>query len=89
MENNPLYQEVTQLLGETYGVDPDELTPESDLMEDIDVKSDVESLGKFVHGLNTTFDIELQTPRFSRALVSGDISTVRDIVNTVEDALLE
>ncbi len=89
MNQSSIYDEVTQLLGEIYGVDPDELTPQSDLQEDIDLKSDVESLAKFVHTLNTTFDIELTTPYISREIMARHISSVQDIVSAVEDALLE
>jgi len=89
MEQNSIYSELTQLLGETYGVDPDELTPESDLIEDIDLKSDVESLAKFVHSLNITFDIEISAQAFSKGIEEERITNVREIVNTVEDALLE
>lgn len=89
MEPTSIYNQVTNLIGETYGVDPEELQPGSDLVEDIDLKSDVESLAKFVHSLNEHFDIELTAQSLSRGMEEGRITIVQDVVNEVEDALLE
>lgn len=89
MEPISIYQQVANLLGETYGVDPEELHPGSDLTEDIDLKSDVESLAKFVHSLNTHFDIELTAGSLSKGMIEERITIVQDVVNEVEDALLE
>ncbi len=89
MEPTSIYQQVAILLGETYGVDPEELSEASDLIEDIDLKSDVESLARFVHRLNDHFDIELTAKSLSKGMEEERITIVQDIVNEVEDALLE
>lgn len=89
MDQNSIFGQITLILGDVYGVEPFELTPESDFIEDIDLKSSVESLAQLVHTLNQSFDIDLSAQRFSKALEENQITNVQDIVNTVEDALLE
>lgn len=88
-QTNSIADQVILVLADTYGVDPEEIEVTSDLIEDIDLKSDPDTLGRFIEQLNRTFDIELDLSDISEGIDDENITIIQDIVNEVEDALLE
>lgn len=89
MQRQEIFQRVAQKLSEHFGIPLADLTPETDLVEDIDIKSDLEAMTQFVHSLNDTFEIELRLQNVAKELEDGTLSMLGDIVDLVEDALLE
>lgn len=89
MTTAPISTQVINLLADNYGVAHEELELMSDLTEDIDLKSDLEALARFVQAANLTFEIDLTIQEISRGIDEESVVVIQDIVNLVEDAMLE
>ena len=87
MNREQTTQEIVRLLGETYGIDPDDLSPASNLVEDVDIKGSLDEFVRFIHRLNSTFEIDLQ-PKDINIEDEDGVQTVADLVYLVEDAML-
>lgn len=87
MNREQTTQEIIRLIGETYGIDPADLAPASHLVEDVDIKGNLDEFIRFVHRLNNTFEIDLQ-PKDINVEDEEGVQTVSDLVYLVEDAML-
>lgn len=87
MNRDQTTQEIIRLIGETYGIDPDDLTPSANLVEDVDIKGSLDEFVRFVHRLNNTFETDLQAKDINVEAEDG-IHTIADLVYLVEDAML-
>lgn len=84
-----LSDRILLLLADHFGFDPDTLSLESDLVEDIDLKGDLEGLARFVQTVNTEFDTDIKVPHIIAELNAENLHHVADLVSLVEDAQLE
>lgn len=80
-------KQIADLIAEIYGIDPDDLSPSSHLIEDVDLKGNLDEFVRFVHRLNRLFEIDLQ-PRDINVEDDDGVQTVADLVSLVEDAML-
>ncbi len=80
-------KQIIELISEIYGIDPDDLSPNSNLIEDVDIKGNLDEFVRFVHRLNRLFEIDLQ-PRDINVEDEDGVQTISDLVFLVEDAML-
>ncbi len=91
MQRDKILSTIIELIAETYGFEPEELSAQSSLIEDVDLKGNLDEFGKFVQRLNNEFDIELRLSDFQTAIDDEDeegLVMVSDIAIMVEDAML-
>lgn len=88
-ELSPIAQKVLILFSDTFGIDPEDLSMTTDIIEDVDIKSDLEALARFVQQVNHTFEAHIRLQEIVDGVEDEDIVCIQDIVNVVEDALLE
>lgn len=88
-ELSPIAQKVAVIFSDTFGIDPQDLAMTTDIVEDVDIKSDLESLARFVQQLNHTFEVHIRLQDIVDGVDDEDIVCVQDLVNVLEDALLE
>jgi acyl carrier protein len=86
-QNNTLITQLLRVIADVYGIDQNELTPQSDLNEEVGVMGSVDELAQFVHSLNQKFDIDLH-PREVAVICEEDGSTIQDLVYLIQDAML-
>jgi hypothetical protein len=82
-------QRILHLLGESYGIAPTELSITSDLIEDLDMKGDLDGLARFVQAVNATFDVQLRVSEIAAGIDLEELVILQDLINLVEDAMLE
>lgn len=77
------------LFSDTFGVVLEDLNLDTDLIEDFDLKSDLEGLARFVHSVNNKYEVDLKLSVIVSELDQQHISTLGDLVTMVEEAQLE
>lgn len=77
-------QELVRLLAEVYGVDMEEISLDSDLVDDIGWSNNPEELAALFKKVNSFFDIHLN--KF--LIMEEDVQTVGDLSALVESELL-
>ncbi len=91
MQREAILSSIINIIAETYGLDPEELSAGSSLIEDVDLKGSIDEFGRFVQRLNREFDIEMRLSDFQTAVDDEDdegLVTISDIAVMVEDAML-
>lgn len=91
MQREAILKTIIDIIAETYGLEPEELSAQSSLIEDVDLKGNIDEFGRFVQHLNREFDIELRLSDFQTAVDDEDdegLVTISDIAVMVEDAML-
>lgn len=81
--------EIVELFSEYFGVDPDELNEGTDLVEDFDVKGDLEGFAKFVQAINRHFEVDLKIQNIVEDIDEENIKTLGDFITLVEEAQLD
>jgi acyl carrier protein len=87
MNREQTTNQIIELIADIYGIDPDDLSPSSHLIEDVDIKGNLDEFVRFVHRLNRVFEIDLQ-PRDINVEDEDGIQTIADLVSLAEDAML-
>lgn len=90
--NKPMSQlakEVIVLFSDTFGIDLEDLSLDTDLLEDFDLKSDLEGLARFLHAVNNKYEVDIKLSTIVQDLDEQAVSTLSDLVTIVEEALLE
>jgi len=77
-------QEVIRLIAEVYGVDTEEISLDSDLVDDIGWSNNPEELASFLKKINSAFDIHID--KF--LILDEDVQTVGDLSDLVESEQL-
>ncbi len=77
-------QELIHLIADVYGVDTEEISLDSDLVEDIGWNNNPEELAFFLKKLNSIFDIHINKD----LIVNEDIRTLGDLNDLVESEQL-
>jgi acyl carrier protein len=90
MQREAILSTIVTIIAETYGLEPEELGAHSSLIEDVDLKGNIDEFGRFVQRLNREFDIEMRLSDFQTAIDDEDegLVTISDIAVMVEDAML-
>jgi acyl carrier protein len=91
MQREAILSTIITIIAETYGLEPEELSAASSLIEDVDLKGNIDEFGRFVQRLNHEFDIEMRLSDFQTAVDDEDdegLVTISDIAVMVEDAML-
>lgn len=90
MQREAILSSIITIIAETYGLEPEELSANSSLIEDVDLKGNIDEYGRFVQRLNREFDIELRLSDLQVAADDEDegLVTISDIAVMVEDAML-
>lgn len=86
---SPLALEVLELFSNTFGIALEDLSLDTDLVEDFDIKSDLEGLARFVHTANLKFEVDLKMSALVQDLDALELSRIGDIVTMIEEAQLE
>lgn len=79
MENNHIYQEITDLLVKLFDLDPADITPESRLYEDLELDS-IDAVDMIVH-------LQKRTGRKIAPETFKSVRTVQDVVDALENLL--
>lgn len=90
--NKPMSQlakEVIVLFSDNFGIDLEDLSLDTDLLEDFDLKSDLEGLARFLHTVNNKYEVDIKLGTIVQDLDEQAISTLSDLVTIIEEALLE
>ena len=87
MNREQTTQAIFEIIAETYGIDPEDLSLSSHLIEDVDLKGNLDDFVRFVHRVNRRFEIDLQPQDISMNEEEG-LTTVQDLVYLIEDAML-
>ncbi len=86
---SPLAKEVIVLFSDTFGIDLSDLSLETDLIEDFDLKADLEGLARFLHSVNNKYEVELRLGSIVQDLDEQTISNLADLITIIEEAMLE
>jgi|GEM_PF-143861 len=85
MGNDQILKKLQIIYSEEIGVDPKEVTLYSDLREDLGV-SDLE-LASIFSRIESVFDIMLPEREVRKALLSGELTTISDIIELIQEEL--
>lgn len=77
-------QELIRLIADVYGIDAEEISLDSDLVDDIGWSNNPEELAFLFKKINTTFDIHID----KGLIVDEDVQTVGDLSDLVESEQL-
>jgi hypothetical protein len=84
-----LAKEIIILFSDTFGIELEDLSLETDLVEDFDLKSDLEGLARFLHAVNTKYEVDIKLGHIVADLDEQTISTLADLITIIEEAQLE
>ncbi len=84
MNREQTTNQIITLISDIYGIESADLSLNSNLVEDVDIKGNLDEFIRFVHRLNHIFEIDLQP----KDINVEEIETVADLVYLVEDAML-
>lgn len=87
MNRDTIVSVLIEIIANTYGIDPEELSPKSHLVEDVDLMGNLDEYGKFIQRINQAFELEL---RLSDISIDDDegVQTIADLAALIEDAML-
>lgn len=86
---SPLAKEIISLFSDTFGIALEDLSLETDLVEDFDLKADLEGLARFLHSINDRFEVDLKLAILIKDLDDQTVATLADLITLVEEAQLE
>lgn len=84
-----LEKEILLLFSDTFGIALEDLNFETDLVEDFDLKTDLEGLARFLHTVNSKYEVDLKLGTIIKDLDEQTISTLGDVITIIEEAQLE
>lgn len=77
---------IAEIIGEATGIDSSEVSAEDELVEDLELSTDLE-FTQIVAKINKAFDIELHEDQFLEEYEGLDKVTVRDLAQRVTEEL--
>lgn len=80
-DREEIYQRVVELLGELFEIDADEISPESNLYQDLDIDS--------IDAVDLVVEIKKVTGKKLKPEDFKSVRTVDDVVNAVHELLAE
>lgn len=92
MSNHNLVQQVMNLITSTYGHDPEDIAPDWDLMEEVGLfnssLNNADDDTNFIAQINKKFDLEIDVQDISDPVKKGEIVTISDLADLIEDETL-
>lgn len=92
MSDTNLTNQIMNLIAQNYGHDLDDMSPDWDLMEEVGLfnssLNNADDDVRFIMQLNHQFDIELDVQDISNAVKRGEIVSIDDLIELIEDEAL-
>lgn len=86
---SPLAKEIIILFSDTFGIALEDLNLDTDLVEDFDLKTDLEGLARFLHTVNKQYEIELKLSHIIKDLDEQTLTNLGELITLIEEAQLD